>query len=94
MPRYLRALQGFGEMDDFTSPSRLKENCIRYMTEPSASDGYFDRATAQDPRPLTVHEGIPGHYFQLCLSWKHEDPIRRNYYDSGSNEGSASTPKK
>ena len=45
------------------------------------------RATAQDPRPLTVHEGIPGHYFQLCLSWKHEDPIRRHYYDSGANEG-------
>src|SRR5205823_2139452 len=26
-------------------------------------------------------------YFQLCLSWKHEDPIRRHYYDSGANEG-------
>jgi Bacterial protein of unknown function (DUF885) len=87
MPEYLRALQGFGEMDDFTSPSRLKENCIRHMTEPSPSAGYFFRATAQDPRPLTVHEGIPGHYFQLCLSWKHEDPIRRHYYDSGANEG-------
>src|SRR6266545_7867526 len=35
MPEYLRALQGFGEMDDFTSPSRLNENCIRYVTEPS-----------------------------------------------------------
>ena len=34
-----------------------------------------------------MHEGIPGHYFQLCLSWKHEDPIRRHYYDSGANEG-------
>jgi uncharacterized protein (DUF885 family) len=40
-----------------------------------------------DSRPLCVHEGIPGHYFQLCLSWKHEDPIRRHYYDSGANEG-------
>ena len=87
MPEYLRALQGFSEMDDFTSPSRLKENCIRYMTEPSGKLGYFSRATAEDPRPLTVHEGIPGHYFQLCLSWKHEDPIRRHYYDSGANEG-------
>src|SRR5882724_43312 len=87
MPEYLRALQGFGETDDFTSPSRLKENCIRYVTEPSADLGYFWRATAQDSRPITVHEGIPGHYFQLCLSWKHEDPIRRHYYDSGANEG-------
>ena len=87
MPEYLRALQGFGETDDFTSPSRLKENCIRYITEPSGKLGYFWQATAEDPRPITVHEGIPGHYFQLCLSWKHEDPIRRHYYDSGANEG-------
>jgi uncharacterized protein (DUF885 family) len=87
MPEYLRALQGFGETDDFTLPSRLKENCIRYVTEPSGKLGYFWRATAEDPRPITVHEGIPGHYFQLCLSWKHEDPVRRHYYDSGANEG-------
>ena len=87
MPEYLRALQGFGEMDDFTSPSRLNENCIRYVTEPSGKLGYFWQATAEDPRPITVHSGIPGHYFQLCLSWKHEDPIRRHYYDSGANEG-------
>ncbi|HZR05699.1 MAG TPA: DUF885 domain-containing protein [Candidatus Udaeobacter sp.] len=87
MPEYLRAVQGFSEMDDFTSPSRLNENCIRYVTEPSGNLAYFLRATAEDPRPITVHEGIPGHYFQLCLSWKNEDPIRRHYYDSGANEG-------
>jgi uncharacterized protein (DUF885 family) len=87
MPEYLRPVQDFASMVDFTSPSRLKDNGCRYVTEPSANAGYFLRATAQDPRPLTVHEGIPGHYFQLCLSWKHEDPIRRYYYDSGANEG-------
>ena len=80
-------LEGFGETDDFTSASRLKENCIRYLDPPSPNLGYFWRATAQDPRPIIVHEGIPGHYFQLCLSWKHEDSIRRHYYDSGANEG-------
>ncbi len=85
-PEYLRAL-GFTENDDFTTPSRLKKNCIRYVPEPSEKLGYFWRATAMDPRPITVHEGVPGHYFQLCLSWKHEDPIRRHYYDSGANEG-------
>ena len=85
-PEYLRSL-GFSETDDFTSPSRLKENCIRYVPEPSANLGYFWRATAMDPRPICVHEGIPGHYFQLCLSWRHEDLIRRHYYDSGANEG-------
>jgi uncharacterized protein (DUF885 family) len=87
MPDYLHALEGFGEMDDFTSPSRLKENCIRYVDPPSGNLGYFWHATAEDPRPITVHEGIPGHYFQLCLSWEHEDPIRRHYYDSCANEG-------
>ena len=85
-PEYLRVL-GFTENDDFTSPSRLKENCVRYVPEPSEKLGYFWRATAMDSRPITVHEGIPGHYFQLCLSWKHEDAIRRHYYDSGANEG-------
>jgi uncharacterized protein (DUF885 family) len=86
IPDYLRAL-GFTEEDDFTSPSRLTEDCIRYVEPPAAELGYFMRATASDPRPLTVHEGTPGHYLQLCLSWKHEDPIRRHYYDSGANEG-------
>ena len=85
-PAYLAALS-FTEEDDFTSPSRLQENCIRYVPAPSEKLGYFLRATAMDPRPLIVHEGIPGHYFQLCLSWKDEDPIRRHYYDSGANEG-------
>jgi uncharacterized protein (DUF885 family) len=85
-PEYLRAL-GVTEHDDFTSASRLNENCVRYVPEPSEKLGYFWRATAMDPRPITVHEGIPGHYFQLCLSWKNEDPIRRHYYDSGANEG-------
>ena len=85
-PEYLGEL-AFTEHDDFTSPSRLNENCIRYVPEPSEKLGYFWRATAMDPRPITVHEGIPGHYFQLCLSWKNENPIRRHYYDSGANEG-------
>ena len=85
-PGYLDAL-GFTENDDFTSPSRLNQNCIRYVPAPSEKLGYFWRATAMDPRPITVHEGVPGHYFQLCLSWKNENPIRRHYYDSGANEG-------
>jgi uncharacterized protein (DUF885 family) len=87
MPEYLRPVQDFASMVDFTSASRLQDNGCRYVTEPSPNAGYFLRATAQDPRPLTVHEGIPGHWFQLCLSWKHENPIRRQYYDSGANEG-------
>jgi uncharacterized protein (DUF885 family) len=65
----------------------LKENGVSYIRVPSPNLGYFSLSTARDPRPILVHEGTPGHYFQLCLSWAHENPIRRHYYDSGANEG-------
>ena len=87
MPDYLRAVSAFGETDDFTGPSRLDESCVRYVNPPSEKMGFFWLATAQDPRPITVHEGVPGHYFQLVVSWRNPDPIRRYYYDSGANEG-------
>ena len=87
MPGYLKPLEGTVEADDFTSPSRLKENCVRYMNPPSPDLGYFALFDAKDPRTGIVHEGVPGHYFQLSLSWAHPDPIRRHYYDSGANEG-------
>jgi uncharacterized protein (DUF885 family) len=89
MPAYLAPLAelGAGEADDFTGPSRLDQDGIRYITDPGPKLGYFALASAKDPRPEIVHEGVPGHYFQLILSWKHPDPIRRHYYDSGANEG-------
>ena len=87
MPAYMKPLEGTGEADDFTSPGRLKENCVRYMDPPSPNLGYFAMFDAKDPRTGIVHEGVPGHYFQLSLSWAHPDPIRRHYYDSGANEG-------
>jgi len=87
MPGYLAALAGPGEADDFTGPTRLKNDGIRYIPPPSPDLGYFALATARDPRPLIVHEGVPGHYFQLALGWTNPDPIRRHYYDSGANEG-------
>jgi uncharacterized protein (DUF885 family) len=86
-PDYLDALSDFGELDDFTGPSRLKENGVRWASPPSPQLGYFWLAMAKDPRPEIVHEGVPGHYFQMCLSWMHPDPVRRHYYDSGANEG-------
>ncbi|MGO9436856.1 MAG: DUF885 family protein [Terracidiphilus sp.] len=87
VPPYLAALGDFLEMDDFTSPSRLDQNGIRYVAAPSPSAGYFWVADAKDPRIQIVHEGTVGHYGQLCVSWKNPDPIRRHYYDSGANEG-------
>ena len=89
IPEYLKALDGFGEMIDFTSSSRLNENARRYLDPPSERLGYFWLATAKDPRPDMVHEGVPGHYFQFALSWRHPNAIRRHFYDSGANEGIA-----
>ena len=87
MPDYLQALASFGELDDFTSPTRLTQNSVRYIPDPSEKLGFFYGTAAHDPRPLIIHEGTPGHYFQLIQSWKHERPIRRYYIDSNANEG-------
>jgi uncharacterized protein (DUF885 family) len=87
MPAYLEAMDGWGEMDDFTGPSRLKDNGLRWVPPPSDKLGYFSLANAKDYRLEIVHEGVPGHYFQMWLGWNHPDPIRRHYYDSGANEG-------
>lgn len=87
LPDYLEPLQDCGTTDDLTGPSRLGEDAISYIREPGPGLGFFYRSTARDPRPIIVHEGVPGHYFQLWLGWQHPDPVRRHYYDSGANEG-------
>jgi uncharacterized protein (DUF885 family) len=87
MPDYIAPLTDFGEPDDFTGPSRLQDNGTRYIAPPSPQLGYFSVTMAKDPRGSIVHEGVPGHYFQLVLSWANPDLIRRHYYDSGANEG-------
>jgi len=87
VPEYLLPFEDMAVNDDLTGPSRLNEDGISYIRNPSMDLGYFQLSTARDPRPILVHEGIPGHYFQLCLGWHHPDPIRRHYYDSGANEG-------
>jgi uncharacterized protein (DUF885 family) len=87
LPDYLEPLQDLGVTDDLTGPSRLDQNGTSYIRVPGPNLGFFNLSTAHDPRPILVHEGVPGHYFQLCLGWHHPDPIRRHYYDSGANEG-------
>ncbi|HEY6147470.1 MAG TPA: DUF885 family protein, partial [Thermoanaerobaculia bacterium] len=89
IPPFLDALGGAGEEDDLTSESRRSSDAIRYIRPPSPDLGYFAFSDARDPRPGLVHEGIPGHFFQLSLSWAHDDPVRRHYYDSSVNEGLA-----
>jgi hypothetical protein len=87
LPPYLEALAGFGEPTEFTSPERLGEDTTRYIPRPSQGLGYFPLSMALDARPDMVHEGVPGHAFQMALSWRHDDEIRRHWYDSGANEG-------
>jgi uncharacterized protein (DUF885 family) len=86
MPAYLEPIAGFGEGTDFTPGDPLSES-TRYIPKPSADLGYFALSMAKDPRADMVHEGIPGHGFQLALSWHQPDEIRRHWYDSGINEG-------
>lgn len=87
MPSYLVPLRWLGVADDLTSASRLGENSVSYIPDPSPSLSFFRLSTAQDPRPILVHEGMPGHFFQLALSWKNSDTIRQHYFDSGPVEG-------
>ncbi|HEV8133505.1 MAG TPA: DUF885 family protein [Pyrinomonadaceae bacterium] len=87
LPSYVAPLSFMGVTDDLTSRSRLNEDGISYIKVPSPDLDYFSLSIARDPRPLIVHEGVPGHYLQLVLSWALENPIRRHYYDSGANEG-------
>ncbi len=87
IPEYLVPLAFWGVTDDLTSPRRLDQDAVSYIWPPAPDLSYFALSTAKDPRPIIVHEGVPGHYFQMALSWAQENPIRRFYYDSAANEG-------
>ena len=88
-PDYLTPLSFLGVNDDLTSETRLDEDAYRYITEPSADLPYFQLSAARDPRPLIIHEGVPGHFYQMALSWAGDNAIRRRYIDSSVNEGIA-----
>jgi len=87
IPPYVAVLGFLGVTDDLTGPSRLDQDSVSYKGDPTKAKGFFSVVTAMDTRPLMIHEGVPGHYFQMAWSWHHPDPIRRHYYDSESNEG-------
>ena len=87
IPGSMRPLRFMGVEDDLTSPTRLDEDAVRYIIDPAPGLSYFRKTMALDPRPLIVHEGIPGHYYQLARSWRNPDPVRRHFVDSGPIEG-------
>jgi hypothetical protein len=87
MPPAVDVLSFVGETDDLASETRRDEDGVSYIPNPSPGLSFFRDASARDPRPIIIHEGVPGHYCQLCLSWANEDSIRRHYIDSGPIEG-------
>ena len=103
LPGYLAPLAAFGEGTDFpldaggswggggggggSGGESQGRPATRYIPPPSPALGYFALSMARDPRADMVHEGIPGHGFQLALSRRHPDEIRRHWYDSSVNEG-------
>lgn len=86
-PPYLKPIGWLGRTFDVSEPARMSRDATVYLPDPSPQLGYFNLSIARDPRPIIVHEGVPGHFFQLSLGWRHPDPLRRRYYDSGANEG-------
>ncbi|MFQ5649270.1 MAG: DUF885 family protein [bacterium] len=87
IPQHIAPFAHMGVVDDLTSETRLDEDGVSYIPEPAPDLSFFRLASAQDPRPLIVHEGVPGHYFQLVRSWANDNPIRRRFFDSGPIEG-------
>lgn len=86
-PAYLSPIGWLGRTFDLTGPSRVGQDATVYLPDPSPKLGYFNLSITRDPRPIIVHEGVPGHFFQLSLGWRHPNPLRRYYYDSAANEG-------
>lgn len=77
-----------GEEDDWNL--QLNTGFTRYCPSPVEGLPLFLDILARDPRPLIVHEGIPGHWYQFTMS-KHnnEREVRQHWIDSTANEGLA-----
>lgn len=87
IPDYLSPMGFLAVTNDLTDEYRLDQNGVSYVPDPGLELGYFHAANARDPRAGIIHEGV--HYQQLALGYRHDNPLRRRYYDSGSNEGIA-----
>src|SRR5205814_9895389 len=54
LPPYVEPLSFMGVTDDLTSDTRLDEDGISYIKQPSPDLDYFSLSIAKDPRPLIV----------------------------------------
>ncbi|RPJ84861.1 MAG: DUF885 family protein, partial [Acidobacteria bacterium] len=86
LPDYLDVFS-FGAEIQMFSPSDPTADFVRFIRPPTPDLGFWGRILATDPRPVVVHEGIPGHAFHLRLIDRHPNPIRRHHYDGGLVEG-------
>jgi Bacterial protein of unknown function (DUF885) len=87
MPPYLAPLSWLGVTDDLTSAGRPADDATSYAPAPAAELPFFHAANVADSRLGIIHEGC--HYYQLALSWRNPDAVRRHYYDSAPCEGIA-----
>jgi hypothetical protein len=87
LPGYLGPLRNFGTANDLAGPDRLEDDATSYMDPPREPRGFFADAVYADPRLGVVHEGT--HFYQLSLAWRHDDWMRRHFYDSAPHEGIA-----
>lgn len=86
-PEHLEPLAYMGVTDDLTSKSRLNEDGVKYIIPPAPKMPFFWLSMAKDPRGIIIHEGVPGHYFQLVRSWANPNFTRQHFIDPGANEG-------
>lgn len=87
VPDYVAPLSWLTVNDDLTDAGRPDTDGVSYFPQPGPGLPYFYAANARDPRLGIAHEGA--HYQQLVRAWQHDDPVRREYYDSVANEGIA-----
>jgi len=93
-PFYIRQLP---EAFKPTSPGGFMNPPGLYDKDPSGfyfiptydpkSNNFYIRAGIEDPRPLIVHEGFPGHFVQLSIANHLSDEIRRQQGDGVFTEG-------
>ncbi len=87
VPDHLAPITFLGVADDLTDEHRMDQDAVAYFPSPGPDLPYFYAANARDPRAGIVHEGA--HYQQFSRSYRHPDPVRHRYYDSGPSEGLA-----